>query len=126
MCEAPVNCRLPNADCELKNYFPSPIANPKSAFRNWAGRLRRRGWVFAFLDHTRKSRDTAGSGIGMQDALATSLLDGAGSRAQLGLRRNRIATGGRREDFFQEGFNPRLHRLITVVPFQILFMSFLF
>jgi hypothetical protein len=95
----------------------STIRNPQ---------LSGRGWVFAFLDHARKSSDTAGSGIGMQDALATGLLDGAGSRTQLGLCRSHIATGGRGEDFFQQRFNPRLHRLIAVVPFQILFMSFLF
>jgi hypothetical protein len=78
------------------------------------------------MNHTRKSRDTAGSGVRMHDALATGLLDGTGGLTQLCLRSRRISTVGCGQDFFHEGFDPRLDRLIAGVPFQVLFMSFLF
>jgi len=75
------------------------------------------------VDPTGESSDTAGSGIGMKDALAAGLLDRASSSPQLRLS---ISTVSRGDDLLHKGFDPRLDRLIAGVPFQVLFVSFLF
>jgi hypothetical protein len=77
------------------------------------------------VDHTREASDAAGSGVGMKNTLATSLLDRASSSTQMRLSR-RISTVSCGHDLFHEGLDPRLDRLIAGVPFQVLFVSFLF
>lgn len=62
----------------------------------------------------------------MKDALAAGLLDRASSGPQLRVSSNRVPTAGRGYDLFHKGFDPRLDRLIAGVPFQVLFVSFLF
>ena len=87
---------------------------------------RRGGCAFALVDHTREPRDAAGGGVGVKDALATGLLNRAGSGAQLRLGSGRIAAARRRHGLFHEGFDPRPDCLIAGVPFQVLFVSFFF